>query len=234
MDTDSTSVASFSAQLRDKHDDEFEAFWEHPAVAALRDGSLPTECVQHYIGQDYQYLTGFLRCYGLGIAHSPDREWVGWFHDNVGFLLADETHPHRALCRAIGLAYEDVQQPSLAPTAHAYIDHMTTAGHDSLGVLLAALLPCPWTYIWAARRFVEQSPPAADHPFGDWWRFYASAECQQILEQFRARTDTLAAKADEAERGRMADAFATSCQYEVRFWQMAWTVENWSIPAAVR
>lgn len=230
MDTTSIRAASFTARLCEDYGDLFEAFWMHPAVAGLRDGSLPGECVRAYVGQDYQYLSGFLRCYGLGIARSPDRDWVAWFHDQVGFLLADETHPHRALCRAIGAGYEEVQQRRLAPTAQGYIDHMLAAGHDSLGVLLAALLPCPWTYIWAARRFVEQSPPAADHPFAGWWWFYASPECQQLLEEFRARTDSLADQTGEAERQRMAEAFAASCRYEVRFWQMAWTLEDWSTP----
>jgi thiaminase/transcriptional activator TenA len=227
-----TSMDSFTAALGEDCSGLFEAFWQHPAVAGLRDGSLPAECVRAYVGQDYQYLTAFMRCYGLGIALSPDRDWVSWFHDQVAFLLADETHPHRVLCQAIGERYEDVQQRQLAPTAQGYVDHMLAAGHDTLGILLAALLPCAWTYIWAATRYVDETPPAEDHPFGGWWWFYASPDSQQLLQQFRARTDTLAAEAGAAERRRMADAFTLSCRYEVRFWQMAWTLEGWSTAEA--
>ncbi|MGH3501933.1 MAG: thiaminase II [Nocardioidaceae bacterium] len=233
MAFDTATTPSFSAWLGQRYASLFDEFWEHPAVAGLRDGSLPAECVRHYVGQDYQYLTVFMRCYGLGIAASPDRDWVAWFHNQVGFLLAEETHPHHALCRAIGTSYEQVQASRLAPTARGYVDHMTVAGHDDLPVLLAALLPCPWTYIWAATRFIEQTPPAADHPFGDWWWFYASPESQKLLDEFRTRLDTLAAEAGDAERHRMVTAFETSCQYEVRFWQMAWTQEDWPAPSPV-
>ncbi|MGH3096826.1 MAG: TenA family protein [Streptosporangiales bacterium] len=223
--------STFSAALGARCEPIFRAFWEHPAVAGLRDGSLPAECVRHYVAQDHQYLTAFMRCYGLGIALSPDREWVGWFQDNIT-ALADETEPHEALCRAIGATYDGVQAHRLAPTAQGYVDHMMAAGHDSLAVLLAALLPCPWTYIWAAVRFVEETPPASDHPFGQWWRFYASADCQALLESFRSRLDRVAVDAGDSERRRMAAAFETSCQYEARFWQMAWTLEDWPAHAS--
>lgn len=231
MDLDPAST-TFTAALGERYEPAFQAFWDHPALAGLRDGSLPAQCVQHYVAQDYQYLTAFMRCYGLGIALSPDREWVGWFQNNIT-ALADETEPHQALCRAIGVTYESVQARRLAPTAQGYVDHMVVAGHDSLGVLLAALLPCAWTYTWAAARFVEETPPAVDHPFGGWWRFYASAECQELLEEFRSRLDRVAVDAGDFERRRMTEAFEMSCQYEVRFWQMTWTVEDWPVAGAM-
>lgn len=220
------SERAFSAALRADCEPIFEAFWEHPAVAGLRDGTLPSECVLHYVGQDFHYLTAFMRCYGLGIAMSPDREWVTWFDQNIRFLLNDEIHPHHVLCRAVGVSYDEVQRQPLAPSAQAYIDHITTAGHDSLGVLMAALLPCPWTYIWAADRFVTETPPEEGHPFAGWWRFYASDDSTTLLEEFRDRVDRLATEAGPAERARMARAFELSARHEVRFWQMTWTREQ--------
>lgn len=223
-------TGSFSGELGERCEHLFEAFWEHPFLAGMRDGTLPRECVLHYVGQDHQYLTAFTRCYGLGIAASPDRDWVEWFHNNIAFLLADETHPHHALCRVAGVTYEQAQVDHLAPSAQAYINHMLEAGRDSLGVLLGALLPCPWTYIWAATRFVTQTPPPDDHPFRDWWLFYAAPETQDLLSQFQTRLDTLAADAGTAERARIARAFEQSCHHEVRFWEMAWTLERWTPP----
>jgi thiaminase/transcriptional activator TenA len=119
------------------------AFWEHPALAGLREGSLPSECVRHYLGQDYHYLTGLMRCRGLRVALSPNRDWVGWFRGNVRFLVAGETHPHRAPCRAIGVRCEDVQQRRLAPTARHYIDHIPAARRDSLGVAARGVAAVP-------------------------------------------------------------------------------------------
>jgi thiaminase/transcriptional activator TenA len=219
---------AFSAELRERCDHIFEAFWAHPFLAGLRDGSLARERVLHYVGQDHQYLSAFVRCYGLGLSLSPDRDWMRWFHENVQFILDDETHPHHALCAAAGVDYADAQVDRLAPSAQAYVDHMLESARDTLGVMLAALLPCPWTYIWAANRHVAADPPTADHPFAGWWAFYASPECNTILAQFRERFDGLAADAGAAERRRMAAAFEASCHHEVRFWQMAWSLEDWT------
>src|SRR5690606_2776480 len=83
-------------------------------------------------------------------------------------------------------------------------DHMLAAGRDSLGVLLAALLPCPWTYIWSARRFwlaERATTPGAigdDHPLAGWWAFYAAERTEGVLADLRARLDALAADAGEA------------------------------------
>ena len=221
---------AFTAQLRQEHDDLFEAFWNHPFLRGLHDGTAPHDTVIHYIGQDHQYLTAFARCYGLGIAMSPDREWLRWFADQVRFILDDEGHAHHALCQAVGITYDEAQSEMLAPSAQAYVDHMWRAAHDSLGVLLCSLLPCAWTYVWAGQRAATDDPPAADNPFRGWWEFYGDPGLQPIVDGLRERIDLLAADAGEQERARMVAAFERGCHHEVRFWHMAWTLEGWVPP----
>jgi thiaminase/transcriptional activator TenA len=228
-------MSHFAQQQRQRCDHLFEAFYHHPFLRSLADGTADRETVLHYVGQDNQYLTAYLRCYGLGISLSPDREWVAWFRDNIDFLLHDETHPHHVLCAAFDVGYEEAQVDRLAPSAQAYVDHLLVSAHDSLGVLMAALLPCPWTYIWAARRQMTEEPVAPDNPFHGWWDFYAGTATTSILEDFTSRVDALAEEAGPAERQRMAHAFEVSCHLEVRFWEMAWTQEQWAAaPSGVR
>lgn len=226
-------MSSFAQQLRTRHADLFEAFYQHPFLRSLADGSASRESVLHYVGQDNQYLTAYMRCYGMGVALSPDRAWVRWFRDNITFLLDDETHAHHVMCEAFGVSYEEAQVERLAPTAQAYIDHMMRSGADSLGVLIASLLPCPWTYIWAAQRQMAEVPPTSDNPFRGWWEFYASEEMTGMLDDYTSRLDALAEQAGPAERARMARAFEDSCHHEIRFWQMAWTQETWESQAGL-
>jgi thiaminase/transcriptional activator TenA len=220
---------SFTERLRRQHDHLFEAFWQHPFLRDLSDGSLSREATQHYVGQDHQYLSAYLRCYGLGLTLSPDRAWMQHFIDSSLFLLNDESHPHHVMCQAHGIEYSDVQHDRLAPSAQAYIDHMLACGRDTLGVLMFALLPCPWTYIWAGQRYLAETPPevARRNPFLGWWVFYGSDDCGQLVADLRTRCDRLAAEAGPAERQRMARAFELSCHHEIRFWQMAHTQETW-------
>jgi len=220
-------MSSFAQQQRQRCDHLFQTFYEHPFLRSLADGTASRESVLHYVGQDNQYLTAFMRCYGLGISLSPDREWVSWFHDSIDFLLHDETHPHHVMCAAFGVRYEDAQVDRMTPTAQAYINHMVVSAQGSLGVLMAALMPCAWTYIWAAQRQMAQAPVPEDNPFHGWWEFYAGDSSTQILDGFMVRLDALAEQAGAAERERMAQAFEASCHHEIRFWEMAWTQETW-------
>lgn len=223
----------FSARMRTTHDRLFEAFWAHPYLAGLRDGTAPAAAVVHYVGQDHQYLTAFMRCYGLGAAIAPDRDWIAFFNDQTSFLLHDETHAHQALCEAVGVSYADAQVDRLAPSAQAYVNHLMSSAHDSLGVLLAALMPCPWTYIWSGARYRAEGP-TADNPYAGWWEFYGSDDSQALLVEFARRLDLLAAHAGPAELARMERAFEDSCHHEIRFWQMAWTQETWQqLPTAL-
>jgi thiaminase (transcriptional activator TenA) len=223
----------FTAGLGRRYGHLFADFYGHPFLAGLRDGTVDPAAVRHYVGQDHQYLTAYLRCYGLGMALAPDRSWAAFFHGKAGFLLDDESHAHHAMCDFLGVRYEDAQVLRLAPSAQAYVDHMLAAGRDSLGVLLAALLPCPWTYIWSARRFwldERATTPGAigtDHPLAGWWEFYAAERTEDVLADLRSRLDALAADAGEAERARMELAFELSCRHEIRFWQMAHSLEDW-------
>lgn len=223
---------SLSKELGSRHADLFAAFWAHPFLRGLHDGTAPADSVRHYVGQDHQYLNAFIRCFGAGLTMSPDREWMGWFNERIRFLLEDEQHPHHVMCEAIGISYDSVRQQPLAPSAQAYVDHMERAARDSLGVLIAAMLPCPWTYSWAGARAMTEDPPADDNPFRGWWEFYASQRCQDGLAEYQARLDALAEPAGPAERSRMARAFELSCHHEIRFWHMAWTLEEWSPPPA--
>lgn len=218
---------SFSAEQHQRCAHLFQEFYEHPFLRSLADGTASRESVLHYVGQDHHYLTAFMRCYGLGIAHSPDREWLEWFTQSIRLMLHDEGDAHLALCGAFGVDYEDVQQPAMAPTADAYINHLTASGHDSLGMLMAALMPCPETYWWAADRQQRLDPVGEGNPFRGWWEFYAGAESRQLVEDFGRRLDQLAEGAGPAERERMVVAYEQSVHHEIRFWQMAWTQETW-------
>lgn len=225
---------SFTAELHDAHADLFEAFWAHPFFQSLLDGTASKDAVVHYVGQDVAYLRAFLRCYGLGQAKAPSTDWTEFFLEGARVMLHEEPDAHRALVEHFGVDYEACQAARLAPSAQAYANHMELAGHDTLGVLMAALLPCQWSYTWAALRALRERPPATDHPFRSWFDFYASEGVQELLSEYRRRIDLLAERAGAAERRRMAQAFADSLYHEVAFWQMASTGETWErLPARV-
>lgn len=221
---------SFSEQLRVDAHEIFEAIKRHPFITGIAESTLTSAQLSHYVQQDYQYLTTYVRLYGLALAKCSNRHEMRDLHARIGFVLNEEVHPHLNFCRVANVSYESLQGEAvrLAPTAHHYAQHMlAVAGGGTLGEIIAALLPCHWTYVEIAQYLDDCVHPTATHPFYEWISFYNSDSMKTGLVDLRAWLDTYATDAGCAEKARMRSAFVDSCHLELRFFEMAYTVERW-------
>lgn len=218
----------FSEQLRQEAEPIFEAIFSHPFVRGIGEGDVPKEVLIHYVKQDYEYLNAFMKVYGLAVSKCDNREDMAMFNEQISFVLNSEIHPHHNFCEVAGVEYEDLQGEPLAPTAHHYITHMLTVAHQgSLGEILAALLPCPWTYREIGEKIMKDVQPDRAHPFYEWISFYSDEKCALITKSFCERLDHWAEEASEREKQKMKDAFLKSCRLEYSFWEMAYTQQQW-------
>ncbi|SEA03303.1 thiaminase (transcriptional activator TenA) [Thalassobacillus cyri] len=225
---------TFSKELRKENDDIFKKIFRHPFVDGIGKGDVPKEALVHYIKADFEYLNAFMHIYGIAVSKSGNRDDISLFHDQIGFVLNSETHPHHNFCDQAGVVYEDMQGYPLPPTADHYIKHMMYHAHTGdLGEILCALLPCPWTYLEIGQVLTEQYEPNDSHPFNPWIKFYADAEVRGLTGKLRNRLDELAEVVSEQQRTRMKEAFRKSCQLELAFWEMAYTCEEWPVQKVV-
>jgi thiaminase (transcriptional activator TenA) len=220
---------SFSAELRREAEPIFKAIFEHPFVQGIATGDLKPEQLIHYVKQDFEYLSSFIRIYGLAISKCDSREDMEMFNKQISFILHSEVHPHNNFCQVAGISYEELQGYALAPSAHQYIRHMLSVAHEgTLGEIIAVLLPCPWTYWEIGKKLLDEIDPDNTHPFYEWISFYGS-RTDSITEKFSSRLDELAAQASEKEKERMKEHFLLSCQLEYMFWEMAFKLEEWPV-----
>jgi len=220
---------SFTSKLREQNDALFEAIYNHPFVVGIRTGKLSNAQLIHYVQQDFLYLDAYIRLYGVALSKCQTREEMAFFHQGVGFILDDEVQPHHNFCRVAGVTLEQIQTDRLAPTARHYINHMLmTAQSGTLTDLYAAMLPCPWTYEFIAKRIMAENPPADDHPFAEWIHFYANTTTPSYTESLCAKLDAIAAAMSPSELDKLREVFEISCRMEYRFWDMAYRLENWS------
>lgn len=221
---------SFAQELRRQADDIFQAIFNHPFVRGIAEGQLEREQLIHYVKQDFEYLNAYMRIYGIAISKSASREEMAIFHEQIGFILNSEIHPHQNFCRVAGAKFEDLQGFPLAPSAHHYIRHMLTVAHEgSLGEIYAVLLPCPWTYVEIGQRLLAEVQPTPEHPFYDWMQFYGS-RAGGATGAFGLALDRWAETSNELERRKMTEHFLQSCQLEYQFWEMAYRLEEWPVP----
>ncbi len=223
---------SFSEQIRRDADPIFNTIFHHPFVQDIAHERLPREAIIHYVQQDVQYLNTYARVYGLALAKSQTREQMQLFHERIKVVLNGERTPHLNLCRIAEVNYEDLQKPvPLAPTAHHYAKHMLSAAYTgSLSEIIAAVLPCHWTYVDLARYIAKDIEifKCPEHAFYDWITFYANDAMLSGLHELTALLDKCAIKVSPSARQNIQAIFNEGCRLEYRFFDMAYNQETWS------
>ncbi|MWV45420.1 thiaminase II [Paenibacillus sp. HJL G12] len=224
-------MTRFTEELRIAADPIFNAIFDHPFVRGIADGTLRKEQLIHYVKQDFEYLNAYIRIYGMAISKCDDRDTMALFNEQISFILHSETHPHQNFCEVAGVTYEEMQSFPLAPSAHHYIRHMLNAAHEgNMEDIIAALLPCPWTYAEIGKRLLEEVKPSRTHKFYDWMHFYGDREFG-ITEQMRLLLDKWAEPLSPERKRRLKEHYLTSCQLEYMFWDMAYSLEEWPVNA---
>ena len=122
---------SFSDQLRAEAGPIWRQIFAHPFLKGIKDGTLPLETFQYYLGQDYLYLEGFARCVAIALAKSPNAEMLEELAKRV--LTPIERPLHHKLLEAAGLTLQDAQSAIPSPTNAGYVQSHAV-GRQSRGL----------------------------------------------------------------------------------------------------
>ena len=215
-------MSGFSEELMAEAQPIWERIFSHPFLREIKDGTLPLEKFQYYLGQDYLYLEGFGRTVAMTLAKSPDSALMEELSLRV--LTPIERPLHHKLVSEAGLSMEDVKKVQRSPTNTGYVNHMlVTASLHGLGPAAASLLPCPWTY-----HLLREELGPSEHPlYSQWTAFYVAGLLENSVQAWRSFVDRMAESAGDQELEAMRQAFLTSSRYEFMFWDMAYNMEQW-------
>jgi thiaminase/transcriptional activator TenA len=219
----------FVDRLRQEAAGIWEAQHQHPFVRGIGDGKLDLERFTFWLRQDYVFLIEYARLLGLAAARSPDVETMMRFAGLLKETLETEMTLHRAYADEFGLSREALEREQPAPTTRAYTDFLIrVAATGDFAELVAALLPCMWSFSEIGQRLAIQPAPA-DRRYAQWIAMYSSREFAELAEWCRELLDSLAAGLPEHDLKKLEEAFLTSSRYEWQFWEMAWKMERWRI-----
>jgi thiaminase/transcriptional activator TenA len=137
-------------------------------------------------------------------------------------VLETEMDLHRQFAARWGVTTEQLESERTAPATDAYCDFLLrTAALGDFAELVAALLPCMWSYAEIGERLASAGLP--DHEgYAEWITLYASDEFGQLAEWCRELTDAAAAEVAGPGRLRMHAAFRASSEHELAFYESAW------------
>jgi thiaminase (transcriptional activator TenA) len=205
----------------------WEAQLEHPFVRGIGDGTLGEDRFRHWVLQDYLYLKEFARIFAWAVAKADRLESMAWYARVLDLTMNTEMELHRRYAARFGIEPEALEAEPMWPTTRAYTDFLVrTAADGDMADLLAALLPCAWGYMVVGRALAAGKPPE-DARYADWIEQYASDEFAAAAEWLREELDRVAEGADAGKRQRLEEIFVLSSRYELRFWDMCWTGEDW-------
>ncbi|MED4126616.1 MULTISPECIES: thiaminase II [Shouchella] len=221
---------SFTQRIRLRADAVWKASHDHPFVQGIGNGTLPKESFKYYMKQDYKYLIEYSKVMAMGAVLAPDLKTMSGFAAALDETLNTEMELHRTYAERLGVSREELEATVPGPVTLAYSSAMLAeAQKGSLAELIAAILPCAWSY-YEIGKALATLPGALDHEYyGEWVRMYSSEDFGSIADWLIDTLDQLAESKSEEELERLEEIFLNTSRYEYMFWDMAYKQESWPV-----
>lgn len=201
---------------------------DHPFVQGMGDGTLEKEKFRFYMVQDYLYLIDYAKLFALGAAKATDLDTMGKFAALLHSTINEEMSLHRLYAKKFDISEEELENAKPSPITLAYSHYMLhVAQNGSIADLVAALLPCMWSY-WEIGKELSKNPGAKDHEFyGEWISMYSSEEFGELATWCIQLCDDLTVGKSESELKKLEEIFQNTSRFEYMFWDMAYHETMW-------
>jgi thiaminase len=193
----------------------------HRFLLETRDGTMPRETFATWMRQDYLFVEAAIPFMAALIPKAP-AEHVQPLSQTIDALYK-ELALFRERAEAAKVDLTDLK-PSF--TNHAYIQFLIASAYrESYAAAYTVLYAAEKAYYdsWTVVKQVLDRK-SVWYPFVENWAGDAFAGYVGYLE---TECDKLAARAGEAEYARMEELFELTAKYELAFWEMAATGEDW-------
>ncbi|KAI8913418.1 hypothetical protein EDD86DRAFT_105158 [Gorgonomyces haynaldii] len=212
----------FVRYLKSKCEHSWHEYTHHPFVQGIQDGTLPRECFQHYIIQDYFFLVQYARVHGLGAYKAETMEDSSYFA-KVVLSIEHEATKHLNLCQEWGVPKEQVLKTKESNQTTAYTRYVLDKGlSGSLVDLRVAVAPCLIGYGEIGARLLNDPKTKTDNPYYPWIQTYGSPEFHQAvtlgMEHLEREARSLRFNSKRMEQ--LSQIFAEATDLEIDFWQM--------------
>ena len=109
---------------------------------------------------------------------------------------------------------------TLSYTSYLRNVSLSSSAADNMGKIVSAMAPCPWTYFEIAEKLSRYN--IENDTYRKWVQFYSSSESFMQVEDLKKILCALAKEASNKDKIVMKKYFATACNYELLFWDMAY------------
>ncbi len=193
----------------------------HRFLKETRDGTIPDERFAVWMRQDYLFVEAAIPFIAALIPRAPRDHWEPLA--GVITALEKELRLFEERAQAVGI---NLKAAPPAFTNHAYIQFLLASAYR-------ASYAEAYTVLYTAEKAYHDSWKVVEagisrdskwYPFVENWAGEAFAQYVAYLE---TELDELAAAVGPDECARMAEYFELTTKYEIAFWEMAATGEEW-------
>lgn len=219
----------FSERLYEKLQPIWRQNHNHPFVQGMGDGTLEKEKFRFYMIQDYLYLIDYAKLFAIGAMKAIDLQTMGKFAALLDSTLNEEMSLHREYAKKFEISEKELEKAQPSPTTLAYTHYMLHVGQSgTLAELVAALLPCMWSY-WEIGKELSEKPGANNEFYREWIEMYSSEEFGELATWCINLFDALTEDKSEAELEKLEEIFLNTTRFEYMFWDMAYSEAMWPI-----
>ncbi|MBY0063014.1 thiaminase II [Priestia aryabhattai] len=219
----------FSERLYEKLQPIWRQNHNHPFVQGMGDGTLEKEKFRFYMIQDYLYLIDYAKLFAIGAMKATDLQTMGKFAALLDSTLNEEMSLHREYAKKFEISEKELEKAQPSPITLAYTHYMLHVGQSgTLAELVAALLPCMWSY-WEIGKELSEKPGANNEFYREWIEMYSSEEFGELATWCINLFDSLTEDKSEAELEKLEEIFLNTTRFEYMFWDMAYNEAMWPI-----
>jgi thiaminase (transcriptional activator TenA) len=219
----------FSERLYEKLQPIWRQNHNHPFVEGMGDGTLEKEKFRFYMIQDYLYLIDYAKLFAIGAMKATDLQTMGKFAALLDSTLNEEMSLHREYAKKFEISEKELEKAQPSPTTLAYTHYMLHVGQSgTLAELVAALLPCMWSY-WEIGKELSEKPGANNEFYREWIEMYSSKGFGELATWCINLFDSLTEEKSEAELEKLEEIFLNTTRFEYMFWDMAYNEAMWPI-----
>jgi len=222
-------IMKFSERLYEKLQPIWRQNHNHPFVQGMGDGTLEKEKFRFYMIQDYLYLIDYAKLFAIGAMKATDLQTMGKFAALLDSTLNEEMSLHREYAKKFEISEKELEKAQPSPTTLAYTHYMLHVGQSgTLAELVAALLPCMWSY-WEIGKELSEKPGAENEFYREWIEMYSSEEFGELATWCINLFDSLTEDKSEAELEKLEEIFLNTTRFEYMFWDMAYNEAMWPV-----
>jgi thiaminase (transcriptional activator TenA) len=217
---------TFADDLKQSCIDSWNKILNHTFLIEISTNALPIDKFVFYLKQDLIFLIEFCNfLQAVKQKSHDDVHIVELFDKLLCSTINFEMQMQNQILNSLGISPDSSLNSIPSTTTLSYTSYLrnvslSSSAADNMGKIVSAMAPCPWTYFEIAEKLSRYN--IENDTYRKWVQFYSSSESFMQVEDLKKILCALAKEASNKDKLVMKKYFATACNYEFLFWDMAY------------